>query len=86
MLTAFGRAVTSFARYGQRGEGVWHVCPWQFTLRDSARRERGRDMTELKTKEEWKELLDSVDTVLFDCDGKSIFPRACDNTKWLLDH
>ncbi len=35
-------------------------------------RERERDMTELKTKEEWKELLDSVDTVLFDCDGKSL--------------
>ncbi len=27
-------------------------------------------MTELSTREEWTSVLDSVDTVLFDCDGK----------------
>ncbi len=27
-------------------------------------------MVELKTEESWQQLLDSVDTFLFDCDGK----------------
>ena len=30
---------------------------------------------ELRTREDWEELLQSIDTVLFDCDGLSLAAR-----------
>ena len=32
----------------------------------------GKKARELKTREEWEEVLQSIDTVLFDCDGNII--------------